>query len=1010
MTLGPSVAGGSSADRLPDPLPLVGRTQELAALEALLEDGGAGPGVVFIRGEGGVGKTRLAAELADRAERRNWTVAHGRAYPVEAGVPYAIFSDAWLSVLQSMDASTLTVLSRGGEAELRYLFPALGERSEDLRDAAVSEPEEFRTRLMWNFAEFVKRYASRAPVLCILEDVQWADESSLDLIHFLARHISDQPILLVCTYNDQERDSTPHLVQTERSLVSIGAGDVLPLGALTRDQIAELVSRTFSVDASVVREFSAMLFGWTRGNAFFAKEIIQTLVSSGRLHLDSETWVGWDAREFDMPASIRDAIMARARAFPDDTRMVLEMAAVVGNRASYSLLETISGLDSGDVLGAVETLCHHGLLEEQSEGSEVVYEFRHPLVQQTLYREFGLQRVRVLHGAVAEAMEQYYGAAAEEHADELAFHFARTDGKRLRSKASRYLAAAGRSALERRASSEAVNYLEAALDRAGDGEDQDALRASVVPLLARAHSHEGHFDKAAQLWASALEGTSPDEPGYAEICRALGMVNIWRGHHEEAAEYLDAGLAVATERSDTSTTVSLLVAMAHGLHELGRGDDALRVLARALPAAESLGDEALLAKVHRALALLHVWIGPPEKAVEHGERAIELAERVGDLSTGFWARWGLAVLAGMRGDTRALSTAIAELNEIADRVRSPGLRLWTAEISVELAYGQGEWDTGIAMGEQSIALARSLNQRTLLTRLLVWTTQFHVARGDIERAESLVQEAVELSGINDENAPIDVHQVVPTYIGLALYLVHLGDYEEAIEAAEKGLKIAEGTGYILWALHQLLPILAEACLWAGHVDRAAEVSARMRAHAERIDHRIGRAWADGCDSLVRSERGDPEGAVEGMLEAADALEAIPMIWTATRLRRQLARRLYEIGRRDQALEQLGRVHAICASVRAGLELEKTRAMYREMGLRPPPIGVRDSPLGLTAAESKVAIRVAQGMTNKAIAVDLRCAVRTVSTHLSNIYQKSDIGGAGARVRLGNLVREAGLLD
>ena len=368
------------------------------------------------------------------------------------------------------------------------------------------------------------------------------------------------------------------------------------------------------------------------------------------------------------------------------------------------------------------------------------------------------------------------------------------------------------------------------------------------------------------------------------------------------------------------------------------------------------------------------------------------------------------MLAGMRGDTRRMQQGIAEMNAIADNAHSPVLRLWTADMTVELAYGQGEWDVGMAKGEQAIATARALKQRTLLPRLLVWTSQFYVARGDLDRAATLIDEAVEMSGIGSEAGGIDVHQVVPTYIGLAHYLVALGDYEEAIDAAEKGLQIAEGTGYILWAIHQLLPVLAEACLWAGHIDRAEQVGKRMREHAERIDHKIGLAWAGAVDSLVQWKRGDAAGAVELMKASADELEAIPMIWSATRLRRQLAGRLFEIGRRDEALVKLEHVHNVCVRVRAGLELEKTRGMYRQMSVRPPQVPVDDGPLGLTPSELNVGVLVAKGMSNKRVASELRCATRTVSTHLSNIYTKLEIGGPGARVRLGNMIREEGLLD
>jgi tetratricopeptide (TPR) repeat protein len=935
----------------------------------------------------------------------------GRAYPVEAGIPYAIFSDAWLPVLRSLETSTRNVLSRGGDAELRYLFPALEGDRGDLDDAASADPEEFRTRIMWNFAEFVKRYSGRAPILCLFDDLQWADDSSLQLLHLLTRQSKGHPVRFVCSYNDQERDRAARLVQTERSLTSAGIADVTHLEPLSLDHVTELVSRSFGVDVDIIREFAAVLFGWTKGNAFFVREIVRSLVSSGRIRNEAGTWVGWDAREFGMPGSIRDAIVGGMAAYSKEARTVAELAAVIGTRARYALLAAVSGLDQADMLEALEELCAHGVLDERSDGDEVVYEFHHPLVRQTLYDEFGLQRARILHGVVAVAMEEHYGADAGDHADELAFHFSRTDGGPLRAKATKYLALAGRTALERRADQEAISYLTAAAERANsEGSAGEKQQAELVPLLARAHTHLGHFDKAAQLWESSLERVAEDRPEYVTLCRSLGVTNVWRGRHREATKNFDAGLTAAARTEDTAATVRLLVAQAHGLHEVGRGAEALEALREALPLAEQVGQVHLLARVHRALTLLHVWVGPPEKASEHGARAIELAIECGDLAIEFWARWGLAVLEGMRGDTVEMARAVDEVNEIADRAHSPVLRLWTAEMAVELAFSRGDWDSGIAQGEAAISLARALSQRTLLPRLLVWTSQFYVARGDLERADALVQEAVTMSGLESADGAVDVHQVVPTYIGLAHYLVALGDYEDAIAAAEKGLEIAEGTGYILWAVHQLLPILAEACLWAGHIDRAEEVGARMRAHAERIDHRIGRAWADACDSLVQWKRGDPEGSVDLMKAAADELDAIPMIWSATRLRRQLAARLRDIGRRDDALRELDRVHDVCVQVRAGLEREKTRTMYREMGVRPPPMPVDGGPLGLTPTELEVAKAVAKGLPNSGVAAEVGCKTRTVGTHLSNIYAKLEIGGPGARVRLGNRVREAKLID
>lgn len=999
--------GGNGA-RPVFPLPLVGRTDELTVLEALLEGGEPAVSTAVLSGGGGVGKSRVVAELAGRAERRGWSVARGRAYPVELGVPYALFSDAFLPMLRAMDSDTLSVLSRGGEADLTYLFPLLGGNGQQVR-FSDGDPAELRTRLLWNFAEFVKRYAARAPLLVILEDLQWADHSSLELLHFIARQAVGQPLFVVCTYNDAERDRNPRLSQLERSLQSLGIARTLHLEPMSRDDVTELVSRAFAADAGVVGEFAAMLYGWTRGNSFFVEEILKALVASGRLTSRQGTWVGWDAKDLGLPASIRDAVTAHLAGFSADARAVADLAAVIGSRADYTLLASVSGLPEPALLSALEELCAHRILSERADGSSVVYAFLHPVVRETLYQGFGLQRARTLHGAVAEAMEAFWGPGAMEHADELAYHFARTDVEALGEKAILYLTAAGRRAFERRADREAVDYLRSALERIPPGyRAPDGTTApDVEHEIARAHMRLGEYEKAASIWSTLLAGTSLTGRMEASARRRLGLSTFWCGRHEEALAHFEAGLAAAAATGRAASAVHLHLVRGHCLQELGRADEALRELETALPQAEALGHPEILARAHRALSLLHVWIGPPAVAEEHARRAIELASSIGDLSVEFWARWGLAVLAGMAGDTREMAEGIAAATELAERLRSPVLKLWTAEMAIELAYGNGDWDAGIALGERSVALARSLNQAPLVARGLVWMSLIHIGRGDFVQAKAMVDEACEMAGIDQPGGLRDVHMVVPAYIALAHYHIGVADYEAAIQAARRGLEITEGTGYRLWAINHLLPILAEACLWAEHIDEAADVGRRMRAHAEALSHKLGLAWADACDAFVCWKRGDPARGAVLMRKAAEALEEIPMIPYAVRIRRQLAGRLADIGDTEGALAELHRVHDVLARLGAEKELEKARAQFREIGHRPPPRGAGEGMAGLTEREMEIARLVARRKSNKAIGKELGISPRTVSTHLSNIFQKLQLE---SRAELGDRIRDEGLLE
>jgi hypothetical protein len=293
---------------------------------------------------------------------------------------------------------------------------------------------------------------------------------------------------------------------------------------------------------------------------------------------------------------------------------------------------------------------------------------------------------------------------------------------------------------------------------------------------------------------------------------------------------------------------------------------------------------------------------------------------------------------GLIGHTREMAQRIERAHELAARIGSPLLRLEIAELEVELLYARGEWDRALAVGEPAIELARSLDARTILPRLLVWVSQVHLGRGSLEIADQLTREAWEVSGAESALAStgfLDVHTVVPAHIGRAAYHMTRGDWNDATRIAEAGLAIADRTGYVVWAIHHILPILGEACIHARHLARAREVGARMRREAEALGHPLGLAWADTCDAVLTWLEGDARLGAVALRKGAEALEGIPLTYEASRLRRQLAGRLAEIGEREGALSELHRVHETFARLGAAPELEKAIDQFRQLGAAPP---------------------------------------------------------------------------
>ena len=1013
MRATPAHAREPIATSAPDifPLPLVGRQGELATLSARLDALRTGTGgTTLIVGAGGVGKSRLVAAVSERAAQRGWTVATGRAYPVETGVPFAVFSDALTPMLRAMTPSALAVLTRGDRGMLGSIFPALA--GEAPTSPAREAGGDAKARLLWSFSQFLGQLAAQHPLVIVLENLHWADASSLELLHFVARQATSQRIALLCTYNESAIDGSPTLRATEQSLLSLGAASLIRLEPLDAEALHTLVREAFRADPASARALSGRLFSWTRGNPFFVEELLKALVASGALCFRDGAWHGWEAEPPDLPRSVRDAIAARVDRLDATARTVANLAAVIGTRTTHDALVAVSGIAERDVLTALDVLRAHGVLAESAErGGDIRYEFTHPLVRDLLYAELGIARARLLHAAVAESLESFYGAAADAHAGELAYHFARAESRGLAGKAVRYLAAAGRSAVARYANREAADYLSAALEQHDRGTDASPdARPEVDELvegLAQVRQRLGDYVAATSLWGRARESAerAGNDRRLAAIDRRLGLASYWSGRHRDALAHFDVALAEATRADDAALLARIRIARAMTLQALGDMHGAREEVVAALAIAERLADAGLLARVHRASLLLHIFIGPSEQAYAAGLRAIAFAEAAGERGVEWSAHWAMAMVGGLSGNGAAMIRHLTEGERLAEELGSPVLRCWMAEIAIEYASGTGDWDAGLARAEATIPLARALGQRVLLPRLLVWSALIHLRRGATERAKALLDEAWNLVDTAGANLA-DVHSAVPVHSGLAAYYVATEDHRRAIEIGERGLALVDRTGYVVWAVHRLLPGIIEAALWLGDLDTARRYRDRLLHHSEQLGHQLGFAWVDTCDAVIALLQKDYERAIPLLRRGADALDAIPWVFDAARVRRNLGWALGLNGERDGATRELRRAHDVFVQLGAEPDLARTRAVIRELGLRPPAKSQSEGLGALTGREVDVARLAAAHKSNKEIASALGISPRTVSTHLSNIFLKLEVGSRG---ELADVARRQGLV-
>jgi ABC-type oligopeptide transport system substrate-binding subunit len=544
----------------------MGREQEMAFLHGCWQGAEIGQGeLVLISGEAGVGKTRLVEEVAQRLRWRGVRVLWGRCYEFERVLPYQPVAEALRAILPTVTSAELAAFPTWTVAEVARLVPEMVEHFPDLEAPASIPSDQEQARLFEGVARFLAEMSSPGTLLIVLEDLHWASESTLQLLHYLARHLASHPILLVGTLRPEAVGQRHPLQALQQQLNREGLCQPLRLSRLSAVAVEAMVVEMSGASEAVV-PLARRLYQETEGNPFFLIEIVKALFETDAIRLEEGAWQGDFAQisegELPLPAGVSEAIRARVHRLGDDAQEALRLAAVLGREFDFDLLNMVWGRGEGATLEALDDLLRHRLVDEGSGAMGRDYAFTHHKIQEVVYAGIARQRRGHAHAQVGAALESLYGTTeAEALAGELAFHFeqGRQLDKALTEKAISYLLQAGDQARALYAHREAIDHYQRALALLKEqGEHGQAAR--TLMKLGLTYHTAFDFRRARQayeegrvLWqrAASMELAIPPPPAPHAL----------RTHWEDPTT-LDPGLA------ETLVSVDLIRQLFSGLVDL----------------------------------------------------------------------------------------------------------------------------------------------------------------------------------------------------------------------------------------------------------------------------------------------------------------------------------------------------------------------------------------------------------------------------------------------------------
>jgi ATP/maltotriose-dependent transcriptional regulator MalT len=946
---------------------LVGRAEELLEIDqglARLDQGESA--ALEVRGEPGIGKTRLLAEVAARADAQGQLVLSGSASELERDLPFWLFVDALDEYVQGLKPPRLDALDDDVRSELGTVFPSLSRFAAPR--GAVFEHERYRTPRA--VRELLERLTATKPLVLVLDDVHWADSASVELLGALLRRPPEAAVLVALAV--RPRQMPERLSSALERAHRVGFLTRLELGVLTRVEAREFLGDAVEDAASIE------LYDESGGNPFYLEQLARAL---DRAPEDTSTSAEHSLAGLDVPPAVAGALAEELALLSGDARLVLEGAAVAGDPFEPELAAAATTVHEGLALEALDELLRLDLIRQTDVPRR--FRFRHPLVRRAVYDATpGGWRLGA-HERCAAALAAL-GAPAADRA-----HHVQRSARQGDSAAVAILREAGEAAAHRAPASAAIWFGDALrlLPETAPAE----TRVELLLARARMLAATGQFAEAHSALLECIGLVPPEAVALrVRLTTACAGVEHLLGSHEQAhARLVNAMESLQNPASHEAAALMIELAMdGFFLMEYER----MRAWAeRALRTAQPLGDRPLTAAAVALLAFASAASGATADAEAHGTEAAAL---VADLTDGELA---------LRLDAAA-NLAGAEL--YVDRYEDAGAHAERA-IAVGRATGQSEFiplpysilgqvkllrgqlAEASDMLDNAVEGARLSGNVQALAGNLVNRSLTALAAGDLDLALSTAKENVELTHQLDQSL------ACAAGVAIAAALLESGDAARAVEAL---VQSSGGDELLLipgvWRARSL-ELLTRCWLALGRPEEDERAAKRAEAAAAALKLPVAHSMADRALAAVALEAGDADMAADRALASAGLADKVGMPVEAAVSRTLAGRALVQAGQPERAVAELrhaaAELHARGAfRYRAAAERE-LRRLGQHIHRRTRRGNAAGSGVeSLTARELQIARLVVDRKTNPQIAEELFLSPKTVETHMRNMFRKLDV--------------------
>ena len=786
----------------------VDRSKELEELKKNMDNAISKKGTtVFLRGEPGIGKTRLAEEFGKHVLSKGFLSLKGECLQHESMKPYLLFVDALTNYFQIASGEVIRKIIEETPPDIVNIVPIMSAFSQSFgitkKEKTSAGLKDEKERVFENMYNLILRISDKKPMVLFLDNLQWADESSLSLLQYIAKGVADSPIMLCCAYiprktGMEKLSEIVQLMEKDKLFTSID------IERLDKKDVSKMI-KSITEREDAPSHLIDFIYEKTNGNPFFVEEILRTIIEDNIAYVENDEWVVKDLSLVKIPGTIKDVVNKIVDKLDKNGRKIIGAASAIGYRFQEDILGDIVHIDEEKLVESLDELVNMRIIF-RDETKDGIYTFTHPMMQEIIYHRMTQNEIGGLHKKIAENMEKIYKDNIDTVLYDVVRHFVNTDEYE---KTLCYSMMAGKKAKDALAFDESMKYYKIALDsleKLDSTLENKGKNADAILNLGDIYRVTGEWDPALQQYENAakISREIKNEEQEAKSYIKIGEIKSERNEWDEAIKNFEKGLKISEKNNDARGMGEAYKNIGYVHWRKAEFDKSLDYFNKTMEYGKKINDPGMIAYANLRIGTVYSEKGEKEKGIEYLQKSIDISGRHGDFHTMTAAYNNIGEIYRAEGKYDEAIWYYKKQIEMAEKTGYVRLMGFGLSNSSECYAKKMELDMAKDYCDRALKIFTKLDEKYMIAASYHNYGLIYRFKKDWEKAIKYSQDCIKI--LKEINMPFDLAEI---YYEFALLYKDKGDKKEMLDYLMKAKNLSEKIGAKGW-LEKIEKELAEA--------------------------------------------------------------------------------------------------------------------------------------------------------------------------------------------------------